>query len=161
MIKCKTFAPCYVSPLHCTDQYLQWDSHHNLCAKYSVIGTLTHRATTVCTRPELFQKELQHLREALASCKYPNWSTKRVQSKYINSNQEDNTITPATKKTTIHKTSTTPAQAQKKPPTSWIAPTLHKTLTIQAQTQKKLLYKAKTQHGICGYPLHPRNSWTF
>ena len=24
-----------------TDKYLQWDSHHSLCAKYSVIGTLT------------------------------------------------------------------------------------------------------------------------
>ena len=36
-----------------TDQYLQWDSNHNLAAKYSVIGTLTHRANTVCTTPEL------------------------------------------------------------------------------------------------------------
>ena len=30
-------------PTH-TDQYLQWDNHHSLSAKYSVIGTLTHRA---------------------------------------------------------------------------------------------------------------------
>ena len=51
-------------PTH-TDQYLQWDSHHNLSAKYSVIGMLTHRAKTVSIRPELVQKELQHLREAL------------------------------------------------------------------------------------------------
>ena len=47
----------YCKPTH-TDQYLQWDSHHNLSAKYSVIGILTHRAKTVCNRPELFQKEL-------------------------------------------------------------------------------------------------------
>ena len=40
-----------------TDKYIQWDSHHNLSAKYSIIGTLTHRAKTVCTRPEIFQKE--------------------------------------------------------------------------------------------------------
>ena len=29
-----------------TDQYLQWDSHHNIAAKYSVISTLTHRGKT-------------------------------------------------------------------------------------------------------------------
>ena len=45
-----------------TDQYLQWDSHHNLAAKYSVISTLTHRAKIVCTGPELLNKELHHLR---------------------------------------------------------------------------------------------------
>ena len=37
----------YQKPTH-TDQYLQWDSHHSLSAKYSVMGTLTHRAKTVC-----------------------------------------------------------------------------------------------------------------
>ena len=79
----------YHKPTH-TDKCLQWDSHHNLSAKYSVIGTLTHKAKTVCTRPELFQKELHHLREALVICKYPHWAINRVQSKYINSNQEDN-----------------------------------------------------------------------
>ena len=52
-------------------------------------------------------------------------------------------ITTTTKKTTIHKTSTTPAQAQTKPPTSWIAPTLHNTPTIQAQAQKKPLLQGK------------------
>ena len=36
-----------------TDQYLQWDSHHHLSAKFSVINTLSHRAKTVCSRPEL------------------------------------------------------------------------------------------------------------
>ena len=41
----------YCKPTH-TYQYLQWDSHHNLSAKHSVIGTLTHRAETVCTKPE-------------------------------------------------------------------------------------------------------------
>ena len=69
-----------------TDQYLQWDSHHNLSAKYSVIGTPTHRAKTVCTSPELFQREIQHLREALGKGKYPGWVIQKVKSKYINSN---------------------------------------------------------------------------
>ena len=49
----------------CTDQCLQWDSHHNLSAKYSDIGTLTHRAKTACATPELLNEELEHLREAL------------------------------------------------------------------------------------------------
>ena len=33
----------YRKPKH-TDQYLHWDIHHNLAAKYSVISTLTHKA---------------------------------------------------------------------------------------------------------------------
>ena len=47
----------YHKPTH-TDQYLQWDSHHSLSAKYSVIGTLTHRAKEVSTDQELLQREL-------------------------------------------------------------------------------------------------------
>ena len=46
-----------------TDQYLQWDSHHHLSAKFSVINTLTHRAQTVCSNPELLHKEMDHLRK--------------------------------------------------------------------------------------------------
>ena len=38
----------YHKPTH-TDQYLQWDSHHNLSAKYSVIGTPNHRAYLLST----------------------------------------------------------------------------------------------------------------
>ena len=34
-----------------TDQYLQWDSHHTLPSKYSVVGTLLHRANTICSEP--------------------------------------------------------------------------------------------------------------
>ena len=39
-------------PTH-TDQYLHWDSHHAITSKYSVIGTLYHRAKTVCSSPNL------------------------------------------------------------------------------------------------------------
>ena len=46
----------YRKPTH-TDQYLQWDSHHNLSAKFSVINTLSHRAKTVCSNPELLKQE--------------------------------------------------------------------------------------------------------
>ena len=46
----------YGKPTH-TDQYLQWDSHHHLSAKFSVIQTLSHRASTICSNPELLQKK--------------------------------------------------------------------------------------------------------
>ena len=61
----------YHKPTHTIDQYLQWDSHHNLSAKYSVIGTLTHRAKTVCTDLELLQKELQHLMKGSGKVSIP------------------------------------------------------------------------------------------
>ena len=54
----------YRKPTH-TDQYLQWDSDLHLSAKYNVINILTHRDKTVCNKPELLQKEMEHLRKAL------------------------------------------------------------------------------------------------
>ena len=78
----------YQKPTH-TDQYLQWESNHSLSSKYSVIGTLTHRAKVVCTTPELLKEELKHLRGALGNFKYPQWAIKRVQNKVLNSNRED------------------------------------------------------------------------
>ena len=41
--------------------------------KFSVIHTLSHRASTVCGKPELLQQEREHLRKALTKCKYPKW----------------------------------------------------------------------------------------
>ena len=83
----------YQKPTH-TDQYLQWESHHNLSSKYSVIGTLTHRAKVVCTTLELLKDELKHLRGALGNCKYPYWAIKRVQkNKVLNNNWEDTRAT--------------------------------------------------------------------
>ena len=61
-----------------TNQYLQWDSHHHLSAKFSVINTLTHRAKTVCSYPELLHKEMDHLRKTLTQCKYPKWDLDKV-----------------------------------------------------------------------------------
>ena len=70
----------YRKPTH-TDLYLQWDSHHTLTSKYSMIGTLQHRAQTICSNPQLLQKEEQHLKKALKNCKYPTWALNRIQMK--------------------------------------------------------------------------------
>ena len=67
----------YRKPTH-TDQYLQWDSHHHLSAKFSVIHILSHRASTVCSKPELLQQEKNHLRKPLTKCKYPKWAVDKV-----------------------------------------------------------------------------------
>ena len=47
----------YWKPTH-PDQYLQWDSHHSLSSKYSVIGTLTHRAKVVSPTQNYFKMNL-------------------------------------------------------------------------------------------------------
>ena len=82
----------YQKPTH-TDQYLRWESHHSLSSKYSIIGTLTHRAKVVCTTPELLKDELKHLRGALGNCKYLYWAINRVQNKVLNNNWEDTRAT--------------------------------------------------------------------
>ena len=71
----------YRKPTH-MDPYLQWDSHYQLSTEYSVINTLTPRAKTVCNKPELFQKEMEHLRKALTQCKYPKWALDRVYKRF-------------------------------------------------------------------------------
>ena len=64
-----------------TDLYLQWDSHHMLTLKYSVIGTLHHRAQTICSNPELLQQAEDYLHSALQKCKYPTWALNRIRIK--------------------------------------------------------------------------------
>ena len=74
-------------PTH-TEQYLQWDSHHHLSAKFSVIHTLSHRASTVCSKPALFQQEKDHLRRALTKCKYPKWALDKVEKRLNKSTRQ-------------------------------------------------------------------------
>ena len=76
----------YRKPTH-TDQYLQCDSHHHLSAKFSVIQTLSHRASTVWSNPELLQQEKDHLRKALTKCKYPKWALGKVEKRLNRSSQ--------------------------------------------------------------------------
>ena len=70
----------YKKPTY-TDLYLQWDSHHILTSKYSVIGTLQHITQTICSNPQLLHKEEQHLKNAFMNCKYPTWALNRIQMK--------------------------------------------------------------------------------
>ena len=72
-----------------TDQYLQWGSHHHLSAKFSAIDTLTHRAQTVCSNPDLLHKEMDHLRKALTKCKYTKWALDKVEKKLNRPCRED------------------------------------------------------------------------
>ena len=83
-------------PTH-TDLYLQWDNHHTLTSKYSVIGTLQHRTQTICSNPQLLQKEEQHLKSALKKCKYPTWALTKIKIK---------TKKQATNKVTTNRTNT-------------------------------------------------------
>ena len=63
----------YRKPTH-IHLYLQWDSHHSLACKYSVINTLTHRAKAVCSNSKLLEEELQCLYDVFQQCKYPMWA---------------------------------------------------------------------------------------
>ena len=70
----------YRKPTH-TDLYLQWDSHHTVSAKYSGMGTLYHRAETICSSLHQLQQEVKHLQKVLHRCKYPAWDLNRVRIK--------------------------------------------------------------------------------
>ena len=67
----------YRKPIH-TDLCLQWDSNHTITSKYSVVGTLHHRAQVIGSSPELLQKEEKHLHQALTRCNYPVWALNRA-----------------------------------------------------------------------------------
>ena len=77
----------YRKPTH-TLQYLQCDSYHHLSATFSVINTLSHGAKTVCSRPELLQQEMDHLRKALTKCKNPKWAFHKVEKRLNKSTSE-------------------------------------------------------------------------
>ena len=59
----------------------QHSPHCHLSATFSVVLTLSHRAKTVCSKPELLQQEKDHLRKALTKCKYPKWALDKVEKR--------------------------------------------------------------------------------
>ena len=69
----------YRKPTH-TDLYLQWDSHHAIAPKYSVINTLHHRARAVCSNKQILKEE-DHLQKVLTESIYPMWALNRVKVK--------------------------------------------------------------------------------
>ena len=81
------FITVYRKPTH-TNQYLWWDSHHHCSAKFSVIHTLSHRVSTVYSKPELLQQEKEHLRKALTKCKYPKWALDKVEKRLNKSTRQ-------------------------------------------------------------------------
>ena len=67
----------YRKPTH-TNQYLQWDSHHSIANKYSVINSLLHRATNIYSNHDQLKEELTYVERALTACKYPSWAIQRI-----------------------------------------------------------------------------------
>ena len=73
---------------------MQWDSNHTITSKYSVVGTLHHRAQVICSTPELLQQEENHLHQALTKCKYPEWALNRAKIRAkANKNRRQNNNT--------------------------------------------------------------------
>ena len=70
----------YRKPTH-TDLYLQWGSHHPLSSKYSVIGTLQHRAHTISSNTQFWKRYVDHTFTILQS------STKDEFLEHLNSIQ--------------------------------------------------------------------------
>ena len=70
----------YIKPTH-TDLYLQWDSHHSIAVRYSVINTLHCRAKAVSSNKQLLKEEEDHLQKVLIESKYPIWALNRVKLK--------------------------------------------------------------------------------
>ena len=114
---------------------MQWDSHHSLSTKYSVISILTCRENTVCTGPELLQRELQYLRKALIRCKYPHWAIHRVHSKFLNSNWEDSS------NNNLQDTSNNSTSSTDQPPQPGATTTIHKLPAIQTQAQQQQTFQ--------------------
>ena len=68
----------YRKPTH-TDLYLNWNSHHPVCARMGVIRTLYHRAQLVCSTEDILHEEQKHLRDVLRINDYPEWAIHRGQ----------------------------------------------------------------------------------
>ena len=71
----------------------------------------------VCTRPELFWKEIKHLREALSSVNTLDRPSTRFKTNILTTTGRIITTTTTTNKTTQHEVTTIPAVTQREAPT--------------------------------------------
>ncbi|XP_071949894.1 uncharacterized protein [Antedon mediterranea] len=79
----------YRKPTH-TDQYLNFKSNHPLQHKLSVINTLVDRCENIVSTPEGQKQELDHIRQALKKCDYPDWSFKKVKKQRLQKQLDQN-----------------------------------------------------------------------
>ena len=92
----------YRKPTH-MNQYLHWDSLHPISSKYSVFGTLHHRAKTVCSNKQLLQQEDDHPARALKNYNYPMWAMNRIKIKMNNPAHKNKNKTSSTQQNNIPK----------------------------------------------------------
>ena len=53
----------------------------DVIADVNVVGSLQHRANTICSNKELLRSEEHYLEEALTRCKYPTWAINNAKMK--------------------------------------------------------------------------------
>ena len=120
--------------LNDTVQYLQWDSHHHLSAKFSVIHTLSHRAQTVCSNPKLLHKEKTHLRNALTQYKYPKWALDKVHRRLNKPSSE-------TSDEANNKAPQVPSLLPKKPKVTLLYPTHKVSVNVSKSSVVDMAYR--------------------
>ena len=68
----KTITSVCRKPTH-VDRYLDFNSNHPKSGKCAVVRALSDRAKNVCSSPELFAEEIDHLGKVLKYNNYPKW----------------------------------------------------------------------------------------
>ncbi len=82
----------YRKPTH-IDLYLNWNSHHPVCARMGVVRTLYHRAELVCSTQDILHDEQKHLHDVLRINDYPEWAIHRGQRQLNNDKLTNNNNT--------------------------------------------------------------------